>query len=274
MVVGDNDAGAAMYSLTAAKPGDSISKCIKVTYTGSLDADVHIYTPSTIGSLGQYVDLTALRLTIRDVTAGSEAIVFSGPFGALGATKVGALAPGERRRYSFTAILPDAGTIGTQDSFAGARTSVDYRWSLTGAPLARCATRLSGEGRANRLIGTIGGDRIDGGAGADRIHGRGGDDCLSGGAGRDRVYGGSGDDSIQVRHGIADLVDCGSGEDVAAVDPKDSTRGCEPSARSSARPASRLASGGGSASASRRRGARRGRAPGPGARPGASRSAP
>jgi len=58
VAIADNDAGAAMYSITNAKPGESVSKCIKVTYTGSLDADVHIYTPSTIGALGQYVDLT------------------------------------------------------------------------------------------------------------------------------------------------------------------------------------------------------------------------
>jgi camelysin-like metallo-endopeptidase len=65
VAIADNDAGAAMYSLTAAKPGESVSKCIKVTYTGSLDADVHIYTTSSIGSLGQYVDLT--------ITPGSQA---------------------------------------------------------------------------------------------------------------------------------------------------------------------------------------------------------
>jgi hypothetical protein len=58
VAIADNDAGAAMYSVTNAKPGESVSKCIKVTYTGSLDADVHIYTSSTIGALGQYVDLT------------------------------------------------------------------------------------------------------------------------------------------------------------------------------------------------------------------------
>jgi hypothetical protein len=58
VAIADNDAGAAMYSIAGAKPGESVSKCIKVTYTGSLDADVHIYTGSTIGSLGQYVDLT------------------------------------------------------------------------------------------------------------------------------------------------------------------------------------------------------------------------
>lgn len=56
--IADNDAGAAMYSLTNAKPGESVSKCIKVTYTGSLDADVHLYTTSAIGALGQYVELT------------------------------------------------------------------------------------------------------------------------------------------------------------------------------------------------------------------------
>lgn len=58
VAIGDNDAGAAMYTVTNAKPGDSVEKCIKVTYTGSLDADVHIYTTSSVGSLGQYVDLT------------------------------------------------------------------------------------------------------------------------------------------------------------------------------------------------------------------------
>ncbi len=58
VTIGDNDAGEALYTLTGAKPGDSVSKCIKVTYTGSLDADVHLYTTSTIGPLGQYVDLT------------------------------------------------------------------------------------------------------------------------------------------------------------------------------------------------------------------------
>jgi hypothetical protein len=65
VAIADNDAGAAMYSITNAKPGESVSKCIKVTYTGSIDADVHIYTTSTIGALGQYVELT--------ITPGSQA---------------------------------------------------------------------------------------------------------------------------------------------------------------------------------------------------------
>jgi Camelysin metallo-endopeptidase len=58
VTLGDNDLGASLYNVTNAKPGESISKCIKVTYTGSLEADVHLYTTSTIGTLGQYVELT------------------------------------------------------------------------------------------------------------------------------------------------------------------------------------------------------------------------
>ena len=53
----DNDGGAALYSLSAAKPGDSKTSCIKVTYTGSLPATVKLMTPSTIGELGPYVNL-------------------------------------------------------------------------------------------------------------------------------------------------------------------------------------------------------------------------
>jgi hypothetical protein len=63
VVLADNDADAAMYVLTNQKPGVTTDKCITVTYTGSLDADVKLYTASTIGSLGQYVNLTITRGT-------------------------------------------------------------------------------------------------------------------------------------------------------------------------------------------------------------------
>ena len=57
VTLADNDSDTALYSMSAAKPGDSVTTCIKVDYTGSLDADVKLYTPSTIGSLGQHVNL-------------------------------------------------------------------------------------------------------------------------------------------------------------------------------------------------------------------------
>jgi predicted ribosomally synthesized peptide with SipW-like signal peptide len=54
----DNDAGAALYSVSNQKPGGTVEKCIKVTYGGTLDADVVLYTPSAItAALGDYVNL-------------------------------------------------------------------------------------------------------------------------------------------------------------------------------------------------------------------------
>jgi predicted ribosomally synthesized peptide with SipW-like signal peptide len=54
----DNDGGSALYSMTAAKPGESSTPaCIKVTYKGSLPATVKLFTPSVIGELGPQVTL-------------------------------------------------------------------------------------------------------------------------------------------------------------------------------------------------------------------------
>lgn len=62
VAIGDNDAGGALVSLTNAKPGDTSSRCILVTYTGSLPANVRLYG-SVTGTLGGYVDLTVTRGT-------------------------------------------------------------------------------------------------------------------------------------------------------------------------------------------------------------------
>jgi len=56
--VSDNDAGSALYNVTDRKPGDTVTSCIKVTYGGSLAADVHLYTTSAIGAVGQYINLS------------------------------------------------------------------------------------------------------------------------------------------------------------------------------------------------------------------------
>ena len=58
VTIGDNDAGAALYSLSNQRPGVTTSKCIKVTYGGSLGATVKLYTPSTLASGAQYDNLT------------------------------------------------------------------------------------------------------------------------------------------------------------------------------------------------------------------------
>jgi hypothetical protein len=141
--IADNDAGAAMYSLTNAKPGESVSKCIKVTYTGSLEADVHLYTTSAIGSLGQYVELTITPGTQTSpsfpsctaFTPDSGGAIYSGTLQNFGATKnsyaTGVVdypgagtkwAANESVVYQFTATLQSSAPESAQGATTGAHT--------------------------------------------------------------------------------------------------------------------------------------------------------
>ncbi len=53
----DNDSGTAMYHDLNATPGQTLAKCIKVTYSGSIAADVKLYVDDAVSELGDYVDL-------------------------------------------------------------------------------------------------------------------------------------------------------------------------------------------------------------------------
>ena len=65
VALSDNDAGSALYSVSGAKAGTTVDRCITVTYSGDLDADVKLYLPDAVGALAQYVDMT--------VTPGTDA---------------------------------------------------------------------------------------------------------------------------------------------------------------------------------------------------------
>jgi hypothetical protein len=143
VAIADNDAGAAMYSLTAAKPGESVSKCIKVTYTGSLDSDVRLYTGSSIGSLGQYVELTitpgsqatSTFPSCTGFTPDSGGAIYTGTLQSFGATKNSYAngvvdypgtgtkwASGESVVYQFTATLQGSAPDAAQGLTTGAHT--------------------------------------------------------------------------------------------------------------------------------------------------------
>jgi hypothetical protein len=62
VTISDNDAGGSLLSLSSATPGNSSTGCIKITYSGSLNANVHLYGSST-GSLPSYLTLTVTRGT-------------------------------------------------------------------------------------------------------------------------------------------------------------------------------------------------------------------
>jgi hypothetical protein len=93
--VSDSDAGSALYSASGQGPGSQVQKCIKVTYTGSLDASLRLYS-SGVGALGQFIDLV--------IETGSGNVTFPG----------------------CTGFVPDASAVvfnGTLDGFATAHTS-------------------------------------------------------------------------------------------------------------------------------------------------------
>jgi predicted ribosomally synthesized peptide with SipW-like signal peptide len=60
--VADNDAGVAMLSLSSAQPGATDTGCIRVTYSGSLDANLRLHA-TVSGSLAPYLTLTVTRGT-------------------------------------------------------------------------------------------------------------------------------------------------------------------------------------------------------------------
>jgi hypothetical protein len=62
VTISDNDAGGSLLSLSNATPGNSSTGCIKITYSGSLNTNVHLYGSAT-GSLPSYLTLTVTRGT-------------------------------------------------------------------------------------------------------------------------------------------------------------------------------------------------------------------
>ena len=62
VAVGDNDIGAAVLNLSNARPNDSSTGCLKVTYTGSLSSSVRMWS-SVTGSLAPYISLKVIRGT-------------------------------------------------------------------------------------------------------------------------------------------------------------------------------------------------------------------
>jgi hypothetical protein len=59
ITLSDNDSGAFLYNVDNALPGDTVEKCIQVSYTSTgLDSTVELYMGTPIGTVGPYVDMT------------------------------------------------------------------------------------------------------------------------------------------------------------------------------------------------------------------------
>ena len=152
------------------------------------------------------------------------------------ADSAGVPAASEQDRSAYLGATLPADAVATTPVAGVLAERPARRRSTTWAPPV--PTRLAGSARnesivgragANRLSGGAGGDVIRGGKGADAIRGGPGADVIRGGPGRDMLMGGGGNDVVRSwGDGVADHVDCGSGNaDRAIVDSADSTERCE-----------------------------------------------
>jgi hypothetical protein len=143
----DNDGGSAMFSITNAKPGESWTRCIKVTYGGSLETDVHLYLKDSTGALGQYLSMRMRQGSqasptfpgctgfTPDGTANGTGIIYAGPATTTvaGTFEVGlplvpfgqtAWASGTSQVYEFQMTLDPAVPDAVQGSSIGSMTVV------------------------------------------------------------------------------------------------------------------------------------------------------
>lgn len=143
IAISDNDAGSAMFNITNAKPGDSWTRCIKVSYNGSLPADVKLYELGGGGQLSPYLTLKLEQGTQAESTFPSctgftpdgtngTGTIYEGPgFGSIGSTyETGApvvpfgktiWSPGEslvfRATITFAADAPELAQGATTGAF-------------------------------------------------------------------------------------------------------------------------------------------------------------
>ena len=144
VALGDDDSGAALFSVSSLVPGQSEQKCIVVTYSGSLAAAVKLYAEgySSSRALGSYVNLVVQEGS-GATFAGSgpsscpgfsaSGTVYSGTVDDFAATRtgyatgVGSFAPsgaGQSRVYRFSYTLDGAVPDGVQSGTA----SLQFVW--------------------------------------------------------------------------------------------------------------------------------------------------
>jgi hypothetical protein len=121
VTITDDDSGSAMFSVTAMKPGQTVTNCIAVTYSGTLTpADVKLYGSTGGTGLDAYLDTTVEIGTggsFGDCTGfTTSSTLFSGTLASFASTYtnwasgLAAWSPAstpESRTFKFTMTLQD-----------------------------------------------------------------------------------------------------------------------------------------------------------------------
>lgn len=142
----DDDGGgvaSAMFDVTNMVPGDSVTKCITVTYTGAADPSaVKLYTAITDGGLGDHLDVTIAE---GDGGGYADCTGFSATATLKNAVTLNSLAAhadygtgtgtwdptatGQSKTYRFVVTLGSD----TPDSVQGADAQATFTWETTTA---------------------------------------------------------------------------------------------------------------------------------------------
>jgi hypothetical protein len=121
----DNDTGTHMYLVTNQKPGVNTQKCIQVTYAGSLDADVKLYTTTTSIPAAA----ANITLTIEKGTATGATFPDCGTYTSQSTIYSGSLYDFQQNKGSYAngvAAYPGAASKWT----GGSSESLVYRFTL------------------------------------------------------------------------------------------------------------------------------------------------
>jgi hypothetical protein len=129
MRIEDSRGGKAILRASALAPGARVAGKVAIGNRGEagylmLSRRHLIGVPGAGGgSLGD-----ALKLTIRNVTAGARTLVYSGLLATMPPLRLGLLPPEAKRRYRFVASLPEPGFVDL--ALMGSQVRFDYRWQL------------------------------------------------------------------------------------------------------------------------------------------------
>ena len=138
VVLGDDDSGTTMFSLTGLKPGAAATRCITVTSTGTVPALVRLYGSSKTTSKSLSSNLTVAVQAGSGGASGNcaafvpSSTVYRGTLNAMPAgfsTGVGDWATtgnslGESRSYEITVSMPSNASTASQAGAAG----VAFTW--------------------------------------------------------------------------------------------------------------------------------------------------
>jgi hypothetical protein len=139
LTVTDNDSGIALLSMPTAHPGDTVTACQNVTYTGGAGALMRLYGTTAGTGLATYLSLTVTRGTFTGTpgagsctgfTPDSGGTLYSGTLASFPASTGSAIVDtptwtsGDKHGYKLTLTLPSNVASGAQ----GLTATASFTW--------------------------------------------------------------------------------------------------------------------------------------------------